>query len=127
MKKILITDDDPRMVEIIKSAFEPFEDEFELFSAHDGKSALEMVREHHPDLLILDLMMPNGHGYSVCRKIREDISLKEMRILVVSAKYYPQDQNDVLNLGADAFMPKPCSLKQILHQSRQLLENNHTS
>lgn len=122
MKKILITDDDPRMVEIIKSAFEPYDDEFELLTAHDGRSALGMVKKHRPDLLILDLMMPNGHGYSVCREIRADHSLNGMRILVVSAKYFPRDQHDVLDLGADAFMPKPCSLKQILQESRQLLE-----
>ena len=47
MKKVLITDDDPRMVEIIKSAFEPFEDEFEVFTANNGQSALKKVREHH--------------------------------------------------------------------------------
>ena len=122
MKKVLVTDDDPRMVEIIKSAFEPFENEFQLFTANNGQSALKTVREHRPDLLILDLMMPNGHGYAVCREIRADVSLNDVRILVVSAKYFPQDQKDVLKLGADAFIPKPCSLKMILHQSRLLLE-----
>jgi two-component system, OmpR family, alkaline phosphatase synthesis response regulator PhoP len=121
MKKILITDDDPRMVEIIESAFEPFSDEFIVFTANDGKSALEMVQKHHPDLLILDLMMPNGHGYYVCREIREDKTLNEMKILVVSAKYFPRDQHDILKLGADMFMPKPFSLKQIIQESRALL------
>lgn len=123
MKKILITDDDPRMVEIIRSAFEPFDEEFELFTANSGKSAMASIRANQPDLLILDLMMPNGHGYSVCRQIREDKALNSLRILVISAKYFPQDQNDVLDLGADGFIPKPCSLKQILQESRILLKD----
>jgi DNA-binding response OmpR family regulator len=121
MKKILVTDDDPRMLELVSMAFETYQNEYEILTASNGQIALKMVEEHHPDLLILDLMMPNGHGYSVCREIRADRSLDSMRILVLSAKYFPKDKQEVLALGADEFMPKPFSLKEIVRKSQHLL------
>ncbi|MBM3262381.1 MAG: response regulator [candidate division Zixibacteria bacterium] len=121
MKKILITDDDPNMLEIISMAFETTGGSYEILTASDGRKAMEMVKSHHPDLLILDLMMPNGHGYWVCREIRSDKSFDTMPILVLSAKYYPKDREEVLAMGANAFMTKPFALRQIVERSRTLM------
>lgn len=122
MKKILIADDDPKMIEIITLALQASDAGWEILTAPDGRSALALAIEHLPDLLILDLMMPNGHGYWVCSEVRADRSLDSMPILVLSAKQYPKDRADILSLGANAFLPKPFSLEQIVRQSRLLMD-----
>ena len=123
MKKILVTDDDPQMIELILSAFELYGPEYEILTASNGRTAMEMVRQSHPDMIILDIMMPDGHGYSVCRDIRMNPSLNRMKILVLSAKYFPRDRQEILDLGADAFIPKPFGLQQVVLEVRKLLND----
>lgn len=124
MKKILITDDDPQMLEIISLAFEASGSDYEILTAPDGEKAMALIHEHHPDLLILDLLMPNGHGYWVCREIRADKTLDSMPILVLSAKYYPKDREEILAMGANAFMPKPFGFQQMIEQSILLMDES---
>lgn len=87
-------------------------------TASDGRTAEKLTREHHPDLLILDLMMPNGHGFWVCTEVRADRTLDAIPILVVSAKQFPDDRAEILSLGANAFLSKQFSLEEIVRQSR---------
>lgn len=121
MKKILVADDDEEIVALIVAAFAPYP--YEFLAANTGVTALELARQHHPDLIILDLMMPDGHGFAVCQAIRADEALRQMRILVLSAKQYPSDRQQMLELGADEFMTKPFSVVHVIQRVQQLLEN----
>lgn len=120
MKKILVVDDDVDIVQLIAAAFAPYA--YEVLTAQSGTAALEVVRQHRPDLIILDLMMPDGHGFSVCQAVRADETLRQTRILVLSAKHYPADRQHAFDLGADEFMTKPFNVTHVVACARRLLE-----
>lgn len=87
---------------------------YEVFSARDGESGLQLVKEKRPDLVILDLMMPRMHGFTVCQAVRSDPSLRHIAILVTSAKSYPVDVARARELGADYYLMKPYDIQELL-------------
>lgn len=87
---------------------------YEVFSAKDGESGLQLVKEKRPDLVILDLMMPRMHGFTVCQAVRSDPSLRHIAILVSSAKSYPVDVARARELGADYYLMKPYDIQELL-------------
>ncbi len=109
-KKILVIDDERSVLEYIKGALETMQQGFVIETAGDGYEALIKVGDFKPELLVLDIRMPNIDGFEVCRRIKGDESTKEIKILAVTA-YGKDDIEKILRCGADFCLPKPIKLK----------------
>lgn len=103
-EKILVVDDEKEIAELIRDYLRA--EGFEVFLAHDGEEAINCFREHNPQLVVLDIMLPKMDGTEVCRIIREESNIP---ILMVSAKKSDVDKILALGLGADDYMTKPFS------------------
>ena len=120
-KKILVVDDDPIIVETIVQALEEDQFDYEVISASDGFEAGLQVNHFSPDLLILDIMMPDIKGYEVCKKIKENPETRDTRIIVLSA-YLDEDKfKKMKENGADACFSKPFPLPQLKEEIARLL------
>jgi DNA-binding response OmpR family regulator len=120
MKKILIVDDEPNIIMSLEYTFR--KNNFEVFIARDGKEALEILETQIPNLIILDIMMPNVDGYATIEFIKKEARLSDCRIIFLSAKNKESDIEKGMKLGADAYMTKPFSVKKLVEQVGQLLE-----
>lgn len=118
-KKILIVDDDPNIVRSL--AFVLGKEGFDVSSATNGEEALVKVRESKPDLMFLDVMMPKKNGYEVCREIKAAPDLKDIYIIMLSAKGQETDKTMGLSFGANEFMTKPFSPVGVVGKVRELL------
>ena len=110
-KKMLAVDDNPDNNAIVE---ELFGDHFDLRTATTGEKALEIVPTFQPDIVLLDIMMPGMDGYEVCRRLREHPSLKDIKILMVTAKGALGDRVKGYEAGANDFITKPFDEKNIL-------------
>src|SRR5437773_11162572 len=113
---ILTADDDPQLLRLIARNLQ-FEG-YDVLSASDGKQALELVEQHVPDLVILDVMMPKMDGFTVCQQVREFSSVP---IIIVTARGQDQDKIRGLDLGADDYLTKPFSVDELLARVRAVL------
>jgi len=120
-KKILIVDDDPIIVETIVQALEEDEYDYEIISASDGFEAGLQVNHFKPDLLVLDIMMPDIKGYEVCRKIKEDKETKDTKIMVLSAYLDDEKFKKMKEHGADLCFSKPLPLPRLKEEVAKLL------
>ncbi len=118
--RILIADDEPNIV--ISLEFLLKREGYEVVVAYDGLQALERVRAEHPDLAILDVMMPNRNGFEVCQDLRQDPEFKSMRIMMLTAKGRDTEVSKGLALGADVYMTKPFATRDLLAKVKALLE-----
>lgn len=109
-KKILIIDDESSVVEYVKGALESMARGYLIETAEDGYEALIKVGDFKPELLVLDIRMPNINGFEVCRRIKGDETTKQIKILAVTA-YGKDDIEKIIQCGADYCLPKPIKLK----------------
>ncbi|MCL5263865.1 MAG: response regulator transcription factor [Chloroflexi bacterium] len=116
MSKILIVDDEPTLVETIKYNLQ--KEGHEIAVAFDGVQALEMFGQEHPDLIVLDVMLPKLDGFEVCRVLRKDANVP---ILMLTAKDEEIDKIVGLELGADDYMTKPFSMRELLARVKAML------
>ncbi len=117
--KILIAEDEPNIVTSLQFLLQ--ESAYEVRVARDGDEALQLVESFMPDLVLLDVMMPGRNGFEVCRKIRENPALRRIRIVMLTARGRDAERDEGLALGADAYMTKPFSTKELVAKVRQLL------
>jgi excisionase family DNA binding protein len=120
-KKILVVDDDKIIVETLVQALEEDEYGYEMISASDGFEAGLQVNHFKPDLLILDIMMPDINGYEVCQKIKSNPETKDIKIIVLSAYLDDDAFNQMKEYGADACFSKPLPLEQLKFEVAKLL------
>ena len=120
-KKILVVDDDAIIVETIVQALEEDENDYEVISASDGFEAGLQVNHFKPDLLILDIMMPDIKGYEVCKKIKSTEDTKDTKIIVLSAYLDEEKFKQMKENGADACYSKPLPLPQLKEEVAHLL------
>ncbi|MBW1767107.1 MAG: response regulator [Deltaproteobacteria bacterium] len=120
-KKILIVDDDPIIVETIVQALEEEEYDYEIISASDGFEAGLQVNHFKPDLLVLDIMMPDIKGYEVCRKIKENRETKDTKIIVLSAYLDDEKFKKMKEHGADLCFSKPLPLPRLKEEVAKVL------
>ena len=120
-KKILVVDDDLIIVESIVQALEEDEFDYEVISASDGFEAGLQVNHFHPDLLILDIMMPDIKGFEVCRKIKEGLETKNIKIIVLSAYLDEEKFKQMKEYGADICFSKPLPLPKLKQEVAKLL------
>jgi len=121
-KKILVVDDDKIIVETIVQALEEDEYGYEMISASDGFEAGLQVSHFRPDLLILDIMMPDINGYEVCKKIKSNPETRDIKIIVLSAYLDDEAFREMKKYGADACFSKPLPLEQLKFEVAKLLE-----
>ncbi|ATE60418.1 response regulator transcription factor [Thauera sinica] len=120
-KKILIADDEQNIV--ISLEFLMKREGYEVTIANDGDEAVRRIREDRPDLVLLDVMMPKKSGFDVCQEVRADPALASVCILMLTAKGRDTEVTKGLALGADAYMTKPFSTKELVEKVRSLLES----
>ncbi len=110
-KKLLAVDDDPNNIAIVE---ELFGEHYDLRTAATGEEALETALDFQPDLILLDIMLPEIDGYEVCRRLREHSSLSHTKIIMVSAKGALEDKVTGYEAGANDYITKPFEEKNIL-------------
>jgi DNA-binding response OmpR family regulator len=120
MKKILIVDDEVDVVEVVEMLLET--EGYEVIKAYNGKEALEVVEEITPDLIILDIMMPEIDGVEVCKRMRSMEKLKEIPIVMFSAKLSAIDKKESFDAGADGFITKPFNARGFISGIKTYLE-----
>jgi len=120
-KRILVVDDDPIIVETIVQALEEDANDYEVISAADGFEAGLQVSHFKPNLLILDIMMPDIKGYEVCERIKSNPDTKDTKIMVLSAYLDEEKFNKMKEYGADACFSKPLLLPQLKQEVSMLL------
>lgn len=118
-KTILIADDEPTIVISLEYMLQ--QSGYDVQIARDGQEAIEAIARQIPNLLLLDIMMPRLSGYDVCQKIRESKEWRDIRIIMLSAKGREVEIAKGLALGADAYITKPFSSKELLEQIRAQL------
>lgn len=115
-KKILVVDDEPKIVDICRDYLQAAG--FEVIQANDGRKGLAAARSEHPDLVVLDLMLPGMDGLDVCRELRRDGSVP---IIMLTARVEETDKLVGLELGADDYLTKPFSPRELVARVRTVL------
>ncbi|WNM56545.1 response regulator [Candidatus Nitrospira allomarina] len=116
---VLVVDDEKDLVELVKYHLE--KEGLKCLEARDGETALQMARERTPDLMVLDLMLPGVDGLEVCRKLRKDPKTSSIAIIMLTAKAEEVDRIVGLEMGADDYMVKPFSPRELLARVKAVL------
>ncbi len=122
VKRVLIIDDEPTIVEVVVRAVQQVKEGVEVATAADGFEAGLQIATFKPDLLVLDLMMPQIDGFEVCRTVRRNPSTAHIKILIITAYGIHENIERALKLGADDFMHKPLNIASLVSKVGQLLE-----
>ncbi|MFP4322467.1 MAG: response regulator transcription factor [Anaerolineales bacterium] len=117
--KLLVVDDEVATVDMIATFMEIVG--YDMVSAHDGISALTMLELEQPDMLILDLMMPDMKGFEICRRIRQQEHYTDLPILIVSARTDDEAIAEAYDAGANGYMTKPFDLNKLLGEIKRFL------
>lgn len=121
-QKILIVDDEPHIRMLIEQTLEELEDEgVEFLTAENGEIALEIIQKENPQLVFLDVMMPKMNGMDVCRKVKKELLLNDVFIVLLTAKGQELDRQKGSEVGADVYMTKPFDPEMILSKAREVL------
>ena len=124
-KKLLIVDDEKDFIAMVTERLAA--KGFEIIEAFDGKDGIEKAHIEKPDIILLDIMMPEMNGYDMCRKLKIDENYKDIPIIMVTAKFQPNDVEFGKEMGADAYLTKPLELETLSHKIEALLRlrKNH--
>ena len=122
LAKVLVIDDEKDIVSLLRYHLE--KSGFHCLQGMDGTTALRLVREHHPDLLILDLMLPGMDGLEICRQLRQDAATARLPILMLTAKAEEVDRVVGLEVGADDYVVKPFSPRELVARVRAILRRS---
>ena len=123
--KVLVVDDDPDALRIAETLLRRAG--FEVLTASDGAAGLARIRADRPRVVILDLMMPGLHGFSVCEEVQKDPALRDIHIIVTSSKAYPVDIKKAKDLGAADYLVKPYDVGELLKRVKALAGSGDTS
>jgi two-component system, OmpR family, alkaline phosphatase synthesis response regulator PhoP len=122
-QKILIVDDEAHIRMLIEQTLEELEDEgVEFLSAENGEVALEVIQKEKPQLVFLDVMMPKMNGMEVCRRVKQELGLKDTFIVLLTAKGQEADRQKGLDMGADVYMTKPFDPEVLLNKAKEVLK-----
>jgi excisionase family DNA binding protein len=120
-RKVLLVDDDAELVELMTKVLEE-DGRFEVRIASNGFDAGMMVKEYRPDLIVLDVMLPDINGKEVCHRVRADTSLEDVRILCISGMVEEDKIQELRLSGADDFLHKPFDIEELIDRMCSLLE-----
>jgi len=116
---VLIVDDEPMTRSLLRMMLQ--REDYRIYEASDGMEALTAVRRHHPDIILLDVMMPNMDGITVCQHLRQDDETANMSIILFSAKTDSRAVQEGLQAGANRYLTKPVSRDLLLQSIQELL------
>jgi two-component system, OmpR family, alkaline phosphatase synthesis response regulator PhoP len=119
MRRILIVDDEPNIVLALELLMK--KEGYEVHTVDDGERAVQAAKELRPDLILLDIMMPKMDGYEVCQRIRSDSLLKDVSIIMLTAKGREVEREKGLALGADHYITKPFSTRQVVMKVKEIM------
>jgi two-component system, OmpR family, alkaline phosphatase synthesis response regulator PhoP len=122
MKRVLVVEDDKDIVELVRYNLE--KDGYQVTSSADGATGLAQIRKAPPDLLVLDLMLPKLSGLEICKEVRKDASLNRLPVLILTAKGEEADRVVGLELGADDYVTKPFSPRELTARVKALLRRS---
>lgn len=123
-KKILIVDDESHIRMLIEQTLEDLEDEgVELLFAENGEQALALIKKEEPNLVFLDVMMPKMDGMEVCHKVKRELDMSDVYIILLTAKGQEVDRQKGLEMGANKYMTKPFDPDEMLAIAEEIL--NH--
>jgi excisionase family DNA binding protein len=125
-RKVLLVDDDVELVELMTKVLEE-DGRFEVRIASNGFDAGMMVKEYRPDLIVLDVMLPDINGKEVCHRVRADNTLEDVRILCISGMIEEDKVHELKLSGADDFLHKPFDIEELIDRMCTLLEIEHVS
>ena len=120
-RKILIADDEPSIVAAVEFLLQ--RNGYEVHIARNGDEALKLVEDCNPDLVLLDVMMPVRSGYEVCTRIRERADWRHVKIIMLTAKGRDAEVSKGLAMGADVYVTKPFSTRELMTKIKELLES----
>jgi len=120
-RKILIVDDDEELVDVIQDVLDR-DGRFEVRTANNGFDAGMMVKEYRPDLIVLDVMLPDINGKEVCQRVRSDSSMDDVRVICISGMVEHDKIGELKDAGANDFMHKPFEVDSLVDRICQLLE-----
>ncbi len=120
--KILIADDEPNI--LLSLEFLMKKAGYEVYIARNGSEAMDILAAQRPDLVVLDIMMPDVDGYEICRHIRSTKELEGAKVIFISAKTKDVDIAKGLATGADEYIPKPFSTRFLMNRINELLQIN---
>lgn len=118
MKTILIADDEHKILMSLEYSFK--KTGYDVYIARDGTEVLDLLKTITPQVILLDIMMPNLDGYSTLEEIKQMEKMKDTKIIFLSAKSNPKDIDKGLELGADAYVTKPYSIKKLIQQIEEM-------
>ncbi len=122
MPKVLIVDDEPHIRMLLEQTLEDLEDSgVDLLIAEDGEKALEIIKADKPDLVFLDVMMPKVNGFDVCRTVKNELNMRDVYIIMLTAKGQEFDKKKGLEVGADIYMTKPFNPDEIHAKTVEVL------
>ena len=122
-QKILIVDDEPHIRMLIEQTLEELEDEdVEFFTAENGEAALDIISREKPQLVFLDVMMPKMNGMEVCRRVKKELAIEGVYIILLTAKGQEVDRLKGQEVGADVYMTKPFDPEALLNKAREVLQ-----
>lgn len=120
--KILVVDDEYHIVELVKFNLES--SGYEVIEASGGKEALYKIKSERPDLIVLDLMLPEIDGIEICKKVRNDVETESIPIIMLTAKSEETDKIVGLEIGADDYITKPFSVRELMARVKAVLRRN---
>jgi two-component system alkaline phosphatase synthesis response regulator PhoP len=122
MSKVLIVDDESHIRLLLEQTLEELEDRgVEILLADNGETALELIIQERPKIVFLDVMMPKMNGFDVCNKVKNELSLNEVYIVLLTAKGQEFDKKKGADVGADMYMTKPFNPDEILAKASAVL------
>ncbi len=121
-KKLLIVDDEAHIRMLIEQTLEELEDEgVNFMTAENGEQALEIIQAEKPQLVFLDVMMPKMNGMEVCRRVKHDLKLENIFIIILTAKGQELDRQKGQEVGADIYLTKPFDPEVLLTKAKEVL------
>jgi DNA-binding response OmpR family regulator len=120
-RKALVVDDDEELVELIRDVLES-DGRFEVRVANNGFDAGMMVKEYRPDIIVLDVMLPDINGKEVCQRVRHDASLDDVKIICISGMVEQDKVSDLKEAGANEFLQKPFEIEKLVELMCMLLD-----
>ena len=121
-QKLLIVDDEAHIRMLLEQTLEELEDDgVNFFSAENGEEALEIIQTENPQLVFLDVMMPKMNGMEVCRRVKKELALDKVFIVLLTAKGQEMDRQRGQEVGADLYMTKPFDPEMILSKAKEVL------
>src|SRR6185369_15376693 len=120
-RKALLVDDDEELLELIRDALDA-DGRFEIRTANNGFDAGMMVKDYHPDVVVLDVMLPDINGKEVCQRIRSDPTLEDVRIVCISGMVEEDKISELKDSGANDFLQKPFEVEQLVERMCQQLD-----